>query len=144
MRRLLVSSLIFFICSTMSFAEQKVEFNGYEMHYIVLNTTVLAPAVANNYDITRSGRRAFINLALLKQTDDGHGMPVAADITALQRTLVGQRLDIELTEIREGDAIYYIGTFPILDRETLWFDIELTVNDGPSFDFSFSDQVWQE
>lgn len=144
MRRYLLAPFLLLACSAFSFAEQKVEFDGYEMHYIVLNTTVLSPAIASTYDIVRSGRRAFINLAILKQTDDGYGTPVAADINALQRTLVGQRLDIKLTEIREADAIYYIGSFQILDREMLWFDIDLVVEDGPSFDFTFSDQVWQE
>lgn len=144
MLRFLLVPFLLLTCSAFSFAEQKIEFDGYEMHYIVLNTTVLSPAVASTYDIVRSGRRAFINLAILKQTDNGYGTPVAADISALQRTLVGQQLDIELTEIREADAIYYIGTFQILDREMLWFDIDLVVENGPSFDFTFSDQVWQE
>lgn len=125
-------------------AEQKVDFSGHELHYIVLNTTEISAQVAQKYDIIRSGKRAFINLSVLRQTSDGYGQPVSADITAIERSLLGQMLKINLQEIREGSAIYYIGTFPIIDRETLWFDIDLTVDNGPSFDFSFPQKVWQE
>ena len=125
-------------------AEQKVEFDGHELHYIVLNTTDIPPQVAEQYDIVRSGKRAFINLSVLRQTDDGYGTPVSADISAVQRSLIGQTLDIDLAEIREGDAIYYIGTFPIINRETLWFDVTLSVPNGPDYELSFPQQVWQE
>ena len=130
--------------SALSLAEQKVDFAGYELHYIVLNTTEIPPAVAETYDIVRSGKRAFINLSILKKTDDGYGIPTAAAVTGVQRTLLGQRQTIDLQEIREGDAIYYIGTFTILNQETLWFDIDLTVQGGPSFEYSFPQKVWRE
>lgn len=136
--------LLFSLLSVAATAEQKVEFDGYELHYIVLNTTDIPPQVAEQYGIVRSGKRAFINLSVLKQTADGYGTPVTADIRAVERSLIGQTLAIELEEIREGTAIYYIGTFPIIHRETLWFDLELEVTDGPSYDFSFPQQVWQE
>jgi hypothetical protein len=139
---LIIGSLLF--ASTASMAEQKVEFNGYEMHYIVLNTMELPVNVAEIYDIKRSRKRAFINLSILKQTDDGYGTPTSASINAVQRTLLGQRSPIDLQEIREGDAIYYIGHFNIFDQEMLWFDVELTVNNGPTFEYSFSQKVWRE
>lgn len=142
--RRIIPLLIALMATATVQAEQKVEFNGYELHYIVLNTTEIPADIAGRYDIVRSGKRAFINLSVLKQTDDGYGTPVPADIEAIERTLLGQQLKIDLQEIREGTAIYYIGSFPILDRETLWFDIDLTVNNGPSYDFSFPQQVWQE
>lgn len=125
-------------------AEQKVEFDGHELHYIVINSTEIPADIASRYNLTRSGKYAFINLSILKQTDDGYGTAVSADISAIQRSLVGQQSQINLQEIREGDAIYYIGTFLILNREVLWFDINLTVHDGPAFEFSFDQQVWRE
>jgi hypothetical protein len=139
-----ITACTLLIVSTFSQAEQKVDFGDYELHYIVLNTTEIPPAVAETYDIVRSGKRAFINLSILKKTDDGYGTPTAAQVSALQRTLLEQRSDIKLQEIREGDAIYYIGTLTILNREILWFDIDLSLNDGTLFDFSFDQQVWRE
>jgi len=139
-----VLSLILSVFAAAVFAEQKVEFDGYELHYIILNTTEIPADVASHYDIVRSGKRAFINLSVLKQTEDGYGLPVSADISAIQRTLIGQQSKIKLQEIREGDAIYYIGTFRIINREVLWFDVDLKVIDGPDFEYSFSQKVWQE
>ena len=143
LKRLAAGALLFTL-SLLAWAEQKVEFSHYELHYIVLNTTEIPPQVAQLYNITRSGKQAFINLSVLQKTIGDYGTPVAASLTARQRSLVGQTSLINLREIREGDAIYYIGTFRIFDQETLWFDIELELNDGTTFDYSFAQKVWQE
>jgi|TARA_B110000503_G_scaffold111103_1_gene166268 hypothetical protein len=143
LRQLLITCLLTLV-GTLAWAEQKVDFSGHELHYIILNTTELPPKIAARYQIVRSGKRAFINLSILEKSADGFGTPVSAQIKARQRTLIGQIADIELQEIREGDSIYYIGSFEILNRDNLWFDIDLTVTDGPDFEFSFPQQVWQE
>ncbi len=138
-----LASLVFILVSGLAFAEQKADFEDYELHYIILNTTELAPQIADKYDITRSGKRAFINLSILKKTDDGYAQAVTADIHVNQRSLVGQQSEIPLREIKEGGAVYYIGDFQIFDRETLWFDIKFTVDQESEQNFSFSQQVWQ-
>jgi len=135
---------ILFIISASLWAEQKKDFGAFELHYIVLNTTEIPAEVAQNYGIVRSGKRAFINLSLLQKTDDHYGIPTGTEITARQRSLIGQQSKIKLEEIREGDAIYYIGTFQILNREILWFDIDFILPNGRNEEFSFSQQVWQE
>ncbi len=132
------------LMSSFALSEQKVDFGEYELHYIVLNTTEIPPAIAETYSIVRSGKRAFINLSILKKTDNGYGVPTAATVSALQRTLLGQRSDIELQEIKEGDAIYYIGTFTIINQEILWFDINLSLEDGTQFSYTFDQKVWRE
>lgn len=125
-------------------AEQKVEFNGYELHYIVLNTTELSPEIAKRYNINRSGKRAFVNLSVLKQ--DGQNIPFAveANVTALQRNLMGQRGDISLRTFKEGDAIYHIGDFLIFDKETIWLDINVEIEGEEPFEFTFPQQVWRD
>jgi hypothetical protein len=143
MKPLLIATLSFLLTS-IAVAEQKVEFGNYDLHYIVLNTTEIPADIAAQYDLNRSGKRAFINLSVLQKTDDGYGKPVPASIVAVQRSLLGQVVPIDLREIREGTAIYYIGDFQIINRETLWFDVELVLEDGTEFEFSFDQQVWQE
>ncbi|MFQ3229266.1 DUF4426 domain-containing protein [Reinekea sp.] len=128
----------------LTYAEQKVEFNGYELHYIVLNTTELSPEIAKRYNISRSGKRAFVNLSVLKQ--DGENIPYAVDanVTALQRNLMGQRGDISLRTFKEGEAIYHIGDFLIFDRETIWLDIVVSIEGEEPFEFTFPQQVWRD
>lgn len=138
----LVCTLLFL--SAFSAAEQKVDFANHELHYIVLNTTEIPADIAERYNFVRSGKRAFINLSILEKTDDGYGTPVPASVTAMQRSLIGQTIPIELEEIREGTAIYYIGDFQIINREVLWFDVSLELTDGTQFEFTFDQQVWQE
>lgn len=138
---LLIASVSIFNFSN---AEQKVEFNGYELHYIVLNTTELSPDIAKNYGISRSGKRAFVNLSVLKQDGDNLPYAVDAEVTALQRNLMGQRGDIPLRTIKEGNAIYHIADFLIFDRETIWLDIVVTIDGEEPFEFSFPQQVWRD
>jgi hypothetical protein len=125
-------------------AEQKVEFNGYELHYIVFNTTDLSPDIAKQYDIKRSGKRAFINLSVLKQAEDTLPFAVAADVSVTQRNLMGQRGDIELRLIKEGESMYHIGDFLIFDRETIWLDVTVAIEGEAPFEYSFSQQVWRD
>ena len=144
MKKLLLTIAI--VCAALqSFvhAEQKVEFNGYELHYIVLNTTELSPEIAKRYDISRSGKRAFVNLSVLKQDQDSIPFAVEAKVTALQRNLMGQRGDIALRTFKEGKAIYHIGDFLIFDKETIWLDITVDIEGEDTFEFTFPQQVWR-
>ena len=51
---------------------------------------------------------------------------MTANIKAQARDLIGRTQTIDLREIREEKAIYYIGEFTIVDGETLDFTLEVT------------------
>jgi hypothetical protein len=51
---------------------------------------------------------------------------VAGTVTTNTANLTGQLKNLELRPITVGDAIYYIGSLPVADREVLIFDIEAT------------------
>jgi hypothetical protein len=67
----------------------------------------------------------MLNITVLKKVLGTAGQPTHAKITAQVVNLAGQMRDIELREIREGTAIYYIGEFSVAHEETLKFDIKL-------------------
>ena len=48
-------------------------------------------------------------------------MHARVDVSA--RNLAGQGRSIRMREIREGNAIYYIGEFGVANEETLNFDV---------------------
>jgi len=125
-------------------AEQKVEFRGHELHYIVLNSTNLSPEIASQYGLQRSGRMALVNLSVLKQQPDGVATPVEADVSVQVRNLIGQAQDVELEVVREQNAIYHLGQVRIDDREMLWFDVTVDLPDKPIFEYSFSQEMWEE
>lgn len=125
-------------------AEQKVEFRGHELHYIVLNSTELAPEIARQYNLQRSGRLALVNFSVLKQQPNGVAEAVEAEVRMDVRNLLGQVKPVELTTVREQNAIYHLGQVRFDDREVLWFDVDVQLPGQPLFEHSFSQEMWEE
>ncbi len=119
-------SLLLCVLVTLSWgarAENSQDFGDYVVHFNALSTAHLPPSVTREYNIKRSKNRGMINIAVLQKVLGTAGAPVSAEITASATNLTGQKRSIELREIREVTAIYYIGEFPITHEETLRFTV---------------------
>jgi hypothetical protein len=104
-------------------------FGDYTLHVNALTTDQLPPEVAKEYRIQRSTARAMLNVVVTTKSDNGD-KPVTANVVANARNLAGQFKDLEMREIREKDAIYYIADLPVDNQETLIFNIDvLPVNE---------------
>ncbi|WP_028671635.1 DUF4426 domain-containing protein [Saccharospirillum impatiens] len=126
-------------------ADQKVVFNGYELHYIAFNSTMLTPEIAAQYGLVRSGQRALLNLSVLEQRRNDVAVPVAnAEVSVRVRNLLGQSNRLEMRVIEEQNARYFIGTVSFDDREMLWFDIVVSIPGERDFEYSFSQEFWEE
>lgn len=127
-------------------AQQFEDIGDYQVHYSAMNTRMLPAEVARAYGIQRSGSRAMINITVLRTADSDEAMsePVRATVNTSAINLTGQRRDIELQEITEEDAIYYIGTFRIANEETLSFDISVRPegSERPPSEFSFQQKFY--
>jgi hypothetical protein len=99
------------------------EFGDYVVHFNAQATTMLPPEVARAYGIQRSSNRAMLSVAVIRKEPESTGQPVTATVNVQASNLTGQLKDIRVREIREGDAIYYIGEVPVSNEETLIFDI---------------------
>ncbi len=106
-------------------AENSQDFGDYVVHFNALSTSQLPPSVTREYNIKRSKSRGMVNIAVLRKALGTGSEPVPAAIAASATNLTGQKRDIELREIREGTAIYYIGVFPISHEETLRFLVKI-------------------
>ncbi len=106
-------------------AESKT-FGNYTVHYIAVNSTFLTPEIAAQYNIVRSSRRAFLNIAVLRNNADGSTTPVAAMVEGGKRNLMQQTSSIDFAEVREGEAIYYIGQFDFSNAEIVRFAVDVT------------------
>lgn len=102
-------------------AQLSARFGPYELHYSVVNTTFLEPAVAARYGITRGRRRAILNLSLREHLDDGASVARAMELTGRSWDLTQQNVSFDFLEVREGPAIYYIGEFKFIHREWRFF-----------------------
>ncbi|MFK8068681.1 MAG: DUF4426 domain-containing protein [Gammaproteobacteria bacterium] len=116
-------SLILF--TTASMAEQSQTFGKYTIHYNVINTEILDPTVASGYKITRSKNRALLNISILKNEMGTSVKPVKATVAALVTTLNLQQSQVNVRELEDSGAIYYVGEIPIKNAETLKFEIKV-------------------
>jgi hypothetical protein len=114
-------------------AENSQDFGDYVVHYNALATDMLPPQVAREYQITRSKNNGMINITVLKKVLGSPGQPVHAEIEAAARNLTGQTRNIRMRELRDGNAIYYIGEFGVANEETLKFRIRVRPQDSPDF-----------
>ena len=129
-------------------AQQAEDIGDYRVHYNAINTNAIPPEVASAYGIQRSGSRAMLNIAVLRKAESEDSMDTTARATVSARAvnLTGQVREIELREIEDDDAIYYIGTFRISNEETLTFEISVRPegSEQPPARFSFQQQFFVE
>ncbi|MCW8908362.1 MAG: DUF4426 domain-containing protein [Sedimenticola sp.] len=123
-RNLLLPVLLFI--ATLCVAENSTRSGDYTIHHNAIPTAMLTPEVAASYDVVRSKYRGLLNVSVIREIPGTTGQPVTANVSAYALNLIGKRHQIDLREIREGEAIYYIGDFPIVDGETLNFTLEVT------------------
>jgi hypothetical protein len=100
------------------------DFGDYEVHFNALRTDQLTPEVARAYGIQRSTNRVLLNVTMLQEAGPGTPRrPVAGDVSVDAYNLNGQLKNLELRQVTEGEAIYYIGEVTISGTEILVFDI---------------------
>ena len=102
-------------------AEQFQQLGRFEAHYSVIPTTLLKPAIAADYDITRARDRALVNIALI----DPQSGPVPAEVSGSVRDLLSLERPLAFTEVREGEAVYYLATIEHGDEETMRFFVDV-------------------
>ncbi len=90
------------------------------VHFSAQTTDQLPQEVARAYQIQRSPERAMLNVSIIRKSDN---TSVAADVAVKTRNLTQQLKNIEMRQINEQDAIYYIGESKVANRETLIFEI---------------------
>lgn len=96
------------------------------VHFSAQSTDQLPPEIASAYNIARSKNRAMLNVSIVRESD---GISVPGVVTVRTVNLTGQLKNVPMRRIDEpGEppAIYYIGTTPVANRETLNFDISVT------------------
>jgi len=122
--------------------EHQKAFGDYTLHVNALTTDQLPPEVAKGYRIPRSTNRAMLNVVVTTKSE-GADKPMTATVTANARNLAGQFKDLEIREILEKDAIYYIADLAVDDQETLIFDIDvLPVNEHDVLKLSYKHEFF--
>ncbi|WP_172561888.1 DUF4426 domain-containing protein [Vibrio furnissii] len=105
-------------------AEQLINIKDVEVHYSAFNSTFLTPQVAKSYQLTRNGYSAVLNISVL-DTSTVSKPAVEATLSGQVKNLIGNMRELAFSEVKEGNAIYYLAEFPISNEEELRFDIDV-------------------
>jgi Domain of unknown function (DUF4426) len=116
------------------------DFGDHVLYFNAIRTDTLTPEVATNYGIVRSANRALVNISMVKKAEGSSGIPVPGTVTVQAVNLNGQFKDLTLREVREGDAIYYIGDVAVANDETLVFTVDATPEGGSTLSVKFQRQ----
>ncbi len=140
-----LSVSIFCLFAPLGYAEQSVTVGDFTIHYNALKTGFLTPEVAKNYGIVRSKQRAMLTISV-RQGEVGSDVAVTAKATAQAVNLNKQLKNIALKEVKDGDALYYIGTFKIYNEETLDFTLNVTPDGytGDPVEITFRQQFFED
>ncbi|MFT4563661.1 MAG: hypothetical protein ACI9BW_003417 [Gammaproteobacteria bacterium] len=131
MRKLIFTNIValslLFLLAPQAMAERSDEFGDYQVHYNALTTDLIEPSVARAYGIIRSKNRALINIAILRKVMGTPAQPVRAVVKVEAVNMSAQLRSIDMRELSDAGAIYYIGEFPVTNRENLTFKFEVTL-----------------
>jgi hypothetical protein len=142
MKRLL-AALCLCSAAVTAHAEISQKFGPLEVHYNAITTNILLPEVARIYKIERSNTRGLVTMSVLKQNPVGAPTPVPAKLTLYVTNLSQQLANVEMREIREGTAIYYLGEFRVTPPDTLKFTATIEVNGEPKRELVFNQKFYK-
>lgn len=114
-------SLVLFLAWAPAQAEKVMEIDGLSIHYSAFTSAFLQPNVAKNYGITRSRFRGVLTISVLKEEDGSQH----ALVTGEAINLSSQVKKLDFKEVKEGNSVYYIATFPYTDKEHLRFEVNV-------------------
>jgi hypothetical protein len=133
------------LCSVAAVAHAEIsqKFGPLEIHYNALTTDELSPDVARAYKIERSKTRGLVTMSVLKQNPVGVSTPVPAKLTVYATNLNQQLANVEMREIKEGTAIYYLGEFRVAPPDTLKFTATVEVAGEPKREMVFNQKFYK-
>ncbi len=105
--------------------EYEVSFGSYTVNYNTFPSTFLEPAISKAAGIKRSENHGVITIAVRHRSATSGEKAVKAVVSGMATNLIGQIRKLNLTEVREGEAIYYVGDFAVVKNESLTFNISL-------------------
>ncbi len=126
----------------LALAQQSETFGPYELHYSVVNTTFLDPQIAKTYGITRGEKRAILNLAVRENLVNGGSEARAMMLQGKTWDLI-QNQRLTFSEIREGEAVYYIAEFTFINEEWRFFEIDFRpAGSDQTYTYKFKHQLY--
>jgi hypothetical protein len=125
--------------------ESSRDFGDYILYFNAVRTDQLDPEIAREYGIVRSPTRAMLTVSIHRKQNGAANVPVTGAVSASAVNLNGQLKSMTLREIREEQAVYYIGELAVTDGEALIYTIDATPSNEPSrFTVRFQKQFFTD
>jgi len=84
-----------------------------------------------------------VTVSVLKKNPVGVATPVPAKLTLYVTNLNQQLASVEMREIKEGTAIYYLGEFRVAPPDTLKFTATVEVAGEPKYEMVFNQKFYK-
>jgi uncharacterized protein DUF4426 len=98
------------------------DFGDYTVLWSVLPSTFLAPEVAQANDLQRSKGIGIVNIAIMKENEDGTMSPVSGQVEGKVTNDVQQVRFLAFRRIQEGDSVYFIAEYQHSSGELMTFN----------------------
>ncbi len=98
-------------------------FGDYQVHYSVFPSTFLSAEVAQANDLNRSKGIGIVNIAIMREGENGGLEPVSGQVEGKVLNDIQQTRFLPFRRIQEGDAVYFIAEYQYRSAELMTFQI---------------------
>lgn len=106
-------------------AENSTRGGEFTFHHNAFTADTLSPDVARAYGVQRSKHRGLLNVSVIKEQPGTTGTSTPATVDVDIVNITGQKSHLPMREIKDKDAVYYLGEFPVSNRQTIDFEIKV-------------------
>ena len=135
--RRLLAALVAICLGQSGNAAQFEKWGDFEIHYTTLSSMLIPGEVAALHDITRADNRIVINISVKKSEQ-----PVAAAVTGQFINLLHQTVALEFREVKEANAIYYLASHTVDERDILKFELTIAPDGATPYQLKFMRQYY--
>lgn len=122
--------------------DQMKKFDQYNIYYNVINSTFLAPEVADRYDLPREEDVAVLTISVRAQNEEGEMTDQPSQVSGAVRDLIHLH-ELDFEEFRDPNAVYYIAEVPAEGRVALDFSIDIKPKDSAEvYELEFSEMLY--
>lgn len=104
-------------------AADEKDFGEYQVHYSVFPSTFLDPEVAKANNLTRSQGIGIVNIAIMREGEDGGLTTVSGQVEGKALNDIQQPRFLAFRRIQEGEAVYFIAEYQYRNAELMTFQI---------------------
>lgn len=121
-------------------AEQKKQLGNWDVHYILMPTTLLDAEIARQYQLNRSRNYQLLNISVLA-SDNQQAQQVELSGSAVN--LAGQRQTLTFRPVKDGKALYYLAGVEARSEQQMTIHVTIRQGDQQQ-ELQFSQDVYPE